>query len=120
MSTPRELKHSLASIEKLRSIRPGFRAAGTLATPMNQLCQTLRRQSKAVGGLHDTWERLAPPELKGLCRIRGLSKRTITLLVRDSSACFEADRLLRSGLGDQLCRACGAAWIRVEVAQILM
>ena len=115
MSSPRDLKHSLASIEKLRSIRPGFRAAGTLATPMNQLCQTLRRQSKAVGGLHDTWERLAPPDLKALCRIRGLAKRTITLLVRDSSACFEADRRLRSGLGDVLCRACGAAWIRVIV-----
>ena len=48
-------------------------------------------------------------------RIRGLAKRTITLLVRDSSACFEADRRLRSGLGDELCRACGAAWVRVIV-----
>ncbi len=115
MSTPRTLKHSLSSIEKLRCIRPGFRAAGTLESPMNQLCQTLRRQSRAVGGLHDTWERLASPELKAMCRIRGLSKRTITLLVRDSSACFEADRLLRSGLGDGLCRACGASWIRVIV-----
>lgn len=112
---PRQVRRSIAAIEKLRAIRPGFGAAGTLATPMNQLCQTLRRQSKAVGGLHDTWERLAPPELQALCRIRGLARRTITLLVRDSSACFEADRLLRTGLGDELCRACGAAWIRVIV-----
>lgn len=82
---------------------------------MNRLCQTLRRQSKAVGGLHDTWERLAPGELRALCRVRGLARRTITLLARDSSACFEADRLLRTGLGDQLCRACGAAWIRILV-----
>lgn len=82
---------------------------------MSALCDTLRRQSRAVGGLHEAWERLATPELRGLCRVRGVSMRTITLLVRDSSACFEADRLLRSGLGDQLCRACGAAWIRLLV-----
>ena len=64
-----------------------------------------------------SWQQLVPIHLLSHTRLDSFSRGTLKVTVDSSSARFELDRLLRSGLERQLISAVGGQLRRVKLAQ---
>ena len=62
------------------------------------------RDEKRFSSFSEAWERLVPSEILACSRLGGTRGSTITIEVESSSAKYELDRLLRTGLEDNLRR----------------
>lgn len=63
-----------------------------------------RRDEKRIGSFAEAWEKLVPEKLLSSCTIAAVRGSKVTVKVDSSSAKFELDRLLRSGLEVELRR----------------
>lgn len=74
--------------------------SGLFATTQREL----QRTEKRLAGSSALWERVCPPELLERTCVVGLQRGTLTIGVRDHSTRYVLDRLLRSGLEDEVRR----------------
>lgn len=74
--------------------------SGLFATVQREL----QRTEKRLAGSSALWERVCPPELLERTCVVGLQRGTLTIGVRDHSTRYVLDRLLRSGLEDEVRR----------------
>ncbi len=75
----------------------------------------LKREQKRIGNAADAWARLCPDGLRRRTVVLGVSRGVLRLGTTDSAARFELDRALRSGLQDELVRACRSTVRSVRV-----
>lgn len=67
--------------------------------------QEVAKPFKQMHGIGHVWAELIPPEIGTHCRLERYSRGTLTVHVDSSAMLFELDRLLRSGLQQQLTQA---------------
>lgn len=88
----------------------------SLAFLKKQFQQEVARPYKQLGALSQLWMKLLPRELLDHTRLEGLSRGVLRVAVDSSSHLYELDRLLRSGLSDQLIQQHrGAAFKRIQL-----
>jgi hypothetical protein len=79
----------------------------------NTADQTRRTQSK-LGRLIDLWQQLVPAKLADRTSLVGFHGGVLTVEVDSASTAFQIDRLLRSGLTDELRRRFNGTLSRVR------
>jgi len=82
---------------------------------LQSLERQLREQQNAVGDIIDVWNELAPPSVRGLATIGGVSQGTLTLVTTSSGASYELSRVLRDGLERALMRRLPSRVKRIKV-----
>jgi hypothetical protein len=105
----------MAWIERMREFRGRRERDLTLGLQLGQLEREFRARQREVGDLVDVWLEVAPPRLREMVSIGGLSQGTLTLVTASSAAGFEASRALREGLERTLMARFPARVRRVKV-----
>jgi hypothetical protein len=105
----------MAWIERMREFRGRRERDLTLGVQLGQLEREFRARQREVGDLIDVWLEVAPPRLREVVSIGGLSQGTLTLVTASSAAGFEASRALREGLERTLMARFPARVRRVKV-----
>lgn len=76
----------------------------------------VQKPYKQLGELCGIWLELVPPGLAGHTRLMSLQCGVLRVMVDDSARLYELDRLLRSGVFDEMVTRCqGKAIRRVEL-----
>ncbi|MHC4909944.1 MAG: DciA family protein [Planctomycetota bacterium] len=76
-----------------------------IAEIIKRTAQQAQRTRKQFGELWTVWEHLVPPHLAQCARLHRLHGTTLEVLVESAAVMYELDRLLRSGLTDEIRRA---------------
>lgn len=82
---------------------------------IQSLEREMRDQQAAVGDIIDAWNQVAPPAVRDLAAIAGVSQGTLTLVVTSSGASYELSRALRDGLERTLMQRLPARVKRIRV-----
>ncbi len=102
-------------MERMREFRGRRERDLTLGIQLGKLEREFRDRQREVGDLVDVWLEVAPPRLREIVSIGGLSQGTLTLVTASSAAGFEASRALREGLERTLMSRFPARVRRVKV-----
>ena len=76
--------------------------------------KSARKTQSRSGAFTEVWERLVPAEVSSACRLGEFRGGVITILVESSSAKYQLDNLLRSGLEVELRRDYSGPLTRVK------
>ena len=87
----------------------------TIDLTIRSLERELRAEHAAVGDVIDTWNQVAPADVRGLAAIGGVVQGTLTLTVESSGASYELSRALRDGLERELMKRLPARVRRIKV-----
>jgi hypothetical protein len=91
-----------------------FEMGGVFAGMRRDIERTYRR----TGGFGKLWLEIVPENLAAATTIRSYSRGVLTIAVRDSATRYELDRLLRSGLEQQLRERAPATLRRIKLVLI--
>jgi hypothetical protein len=105
----------LAWLERMRPFRARHDRDVSMEGALQSLERQLREQQNAVGDIIDVWNELAPPAVRGLATIGGVSQGTLTLVTASSGASYELSRVLRDGLERALMRRLPSRVKRIKV-----
>jgi hypothetical protein len=82
------------------------------------LKQEVERPYKQLHEIAEVWQKLVPPELVKKTRLESLSRGVLKVAVGSSAALYELERLLRSGLENEIIRAHkGPAFRKISLRQ---
>lgn len=87
----------LAQIERLRTFRPGLRAADSIGGEVERFARELAKHEHAAGGLARSWAALAPQALQHVTRVDRLHGGVLTVIASDASAKYDAEMWLAEG-----------------------
>ncbi len=88
-----------------------FEMGGVFAGMRREIERTYRR----TGGFGKLWIELVPPELAATTNLQGYARGVLTVSVCDAAAKYELDRLLRSGLEQELRQRAPSTLRRVKL-----
>jgi len=88
----------LVWLDRMRPFRERHERDVGLDRVIQALEREMRDQHNAVGDIIDAWNQSAPPAIRDLAAIGGVSQGTLTLVVTSSGASYELSRALRDGL----------------------
>jgi hypothetical protein len=98
---PRQAQNQLQRRQdQIESRSRRVEVSGLFATQQREL----QRTEKRLAGSSELWERVCPAELLERTCVVGLQRGTLTIGVRDHSTRYVLDRMLRSGLEQELRR----------------
>lgn len=107
---------AMNKLERVRQSRLRPAKDVTLSFLVKQFERDVAKPFKQLGDLAELWTQLVPGKLVERTRLVGLSRGTLHVEVDNPAAHFELDRLLRSGLQNQLIRSHrGPAFRKVQV-----
>lgn len=92
-------------MESLRAFRTRKDRDVGLEGELGRLAREYGKSATGLGEVAEAWEALAGADIRGLCRLKGLSRGVLTITVEDASARYRVDRALRGGLRRELIRA---------------
>lgn len=104
----------LDQVEALRKNRGSAARDVSIATIIVDTAADASRTHKKLGEMIELWEQLVPAELASHTSLTGLHRGILHVVVDSSSAAFELDRLMRSGLADQLRERFRGTLVRVK------
>jgi hypothetical protein len=94
----------LARLARIAPFRRRRDRDPSITKMVEETLRKARRDEKRIGSFAEAWERLVPEEIVRSCTIGSVRGSKVTVQVNSSSAKFELDRLLRSGLMVELRR----------------
>lgn len=101
MMNPRQAQNQLQRRQdQIESRSRRVEVSGLFAAQQREL----QRTEKRLAGSSALWERVCPPELLERTCVVGLQRGTLTIGVRDHSTRYVLDRMLRSGMEEDLRR----------------
>lgn len=92
----------LQQIEQIRRLRSKAERDNTISRVIAQTADHAQRTHKQLGELIVLWEQLVPAELATHTSLVGFRAGVLHVVVDSSPIAFELDRLLRSGLIEQM------------------
>lgn len=104
----------LARLRRLAPYRRRRDRDCTISDLVDSTRKTARKTQTRTGAFTEAWERLVPEELSMACRLGEFRGGVITILVESSSAKYQLDNLLRSGLEVDLRREYPGPLTRVK------
>lgn len=105
----------LVWLDRMRPFRERHERDVGLERVIQSLEREMRDQQAAVGDIIDAWNQVAPPAVRDLAAIAGVSQGTLTLVVTSSGASYELSRALRDGLERTLMQRLPARVKRIRV-----
>ena len=105
----------LAWLERMRPFRARHDRDVSMEGALQSLERQLREQHNAVGDIIDVWNELAPPAVRDIAIIAGVSQGTLTIAVATSGASYELSRMLRDGLERDMMKRLPARVKRIRV-----
>ena len=94
----------LARLRRLAPYRRRQERECSITDLVESTQKSARRTQSRSGAFTEVWERLVPTEISNDCRLGEFRGGVITILVESSSAKYQLDNLLRSGLEVELRR----------------
>lgn len=110
------LPPGLLGVARTRQARVRPARELSIATDMDATLRELRKVQRAVGGVAKAWREVVPPELAERCRLVGISRGTLEVVVPDAPTRFALDRFLRSGGERSLVQASIPGLQRVRIS----
>lgn len=102
-------------VERLREWRNFPEKDYSLGFMTEQFKREVKKPQKALDKLYEVWQELIPAHLQPRTQPMSLKRGVLTVHVSDSATLYEMQRLVRSGLQDQLALCCGATLNRVKL-----
>ena len=104
----------IQQLEQLRKHRSRAGKDWTIARVIADTQEDAKRTHKKFGELVELWERLVPGDLAVHTSLSNFRAGVLHVSVDSSSAAFELDRLLRSGIEAELRRQFRGTLVRVK------
>lgn len=105
----------LVWLDSMRPFRARHERDVSMESALQAIERELRNQRDTVGDVIDVWNRVAPPSVRDLASVVGVSAGTLTLAVASSGAAYEIGRVLRDGLERQMVQQMPARVKRIKV-----
>ncbi len=103
-------------LERLRQWRNKAQPDRTLSFVREQVEKNIVKPHKQIGNLAALWREAVPEKLAVRTALRGIARGVLTVQVADSPTHYELDRLLRSGLEQQLRQACKVPLRKIKIS----
>lgn len=110
----RAMASPLKKIEQLRKHRASKAKDLSISSVVAEIAHDSARTHKRMGELIALWEELVPVHIAEHTSLSGLRKGVLHVIVDSSSAAFELDRLLRSGLTNEIRSRFRGSMVRVK------
>ncbi len=109
-------------IDHLRDLQKWKGPKGRAAIPsdsirkdVSQLKSTVERHAQRFGNAAELWEQFIPDNIRSDTRLSGLSAGVLTVVTSSASTSYALDRLLRSGVEDEIRQASRGKITRVRM-----
>jgi len=109
------------AVERIRANRVRPERETSLTRELSRLSTRYARDASGIGKVAETWEAVAPDDVRSSARLKSLSRGVLTLTVPDASSRYRLERALQSGLRRSLIRTSSVTIrdvrVRVEPAE---
>lgn len=117
MSSPTGAERHIENLRLWRNWKP---RDVTLRGAVELVDKKYARPHKQLGQIVGQWEQLIPPTLRRQTALASLTKGVLTVHVSDSAAMYELDRLMRSGVEQQIKSACKTTLRKIRLQVVPM
>ncbi|QOJ00191.1 MAG: hypothetical protein HRU70_06700 [Phycisphaeraceae bacterium] len=101
-------------LERVRGVRAGSAAAGTLADAFLEMGEAVARRARALSGVERAWSVVVPAAVGGRAVLRSFDRGVVMAEVGDAPSRFVLDRWLKAG-GEAALRAADTRVKKVKV-----